>query len=256
MQARVTDGRIPPGGPVCKIFDRVPEEVGVPDRQEEPDIGDASGSPDEPGTSAGRVATGADPMPDPGTAPEAARAEQRDVFGGFLPPRPVPRPVVRADLLPALSTTSLIALLGVPLGWIWSRLAPPERSTLAPGGTTTSLVESYHEFDALALFLLLSAVFGLLTGAVLWLVRRRRGPVLLLGGAVGSLLAAWLGAQMGESFAASLHSPPPEPALGQLIALAPEVGTGWAVVVQPLTCALAYGLAAAWNGFDDLGRRS
>ncbi|MBE9374238.1 DUF2567 domain-containing protein [Saccharopolyspora sp. HNM0983] len=173
-----------------------------------------------------------------------------------MPPPPVPRPVVRADLLPALSAASLIALLGVPLGWIWSRLAPPEHGVLAPGGTTSSLVESYHEFDALALFLLLSAGFGVLVGAVLWLVRSRRGPVLLVGAAIGSLLAAWLGMQLGGSFAAALHPPPADPAVGQPVARAPEIGTGWAVLVQPLTCALTYGLAASWNGFDDLGRRS
>lgn len=226
------------------------------DRQEEPDTDGAVGSPDESGDGANRVAAEEEPSAESVSAESGpAGSGQEGPLGGFLPPPPVPRPVVRADLLPALSVTSLIALLGVPLGWIWSRLAPPEHSLLASGGTTTSMVESYHEFDALALFLLLSAAFGLLTGAVLWLVRRRRGPVLLLGGAVGSLLAAWLGAQLGGSFAASLHPPPPDPEVGQLIALAPEVGTGWAVVAQPLACALAYGLAAAWNGLDDLGRR-
>lgn len=229
----------------------------MPDRQQEPDTGGAPGSPDESGAGADRVATevGRVPESEP-TESESGESGREDPFDGFLPPPPVPRPVVRADLLPAISAISLIALLGVPLGWIWSRLAPPEHSVLAPGGTTTSLVESYHEFDALALFLLLSMAFGLLVGAVLWLVRRRRGPVMLLGGAIGSLLSAWLGVQMGASFAASVHPPPPEPEMGQLIVLAPEVGTGWAVVAQPLACALAYGLAAAWNGFDDLGRRS
>src|SRR5690606_25813215 len=66
---------------------------------------------------------------------------------------PVPRVVVKADLLPAVSAVSLVALLGLPLGWLWSRLAPPQQSVRGPNGSLTPLlVESYHAFDAIAIF--------------------------------------------------------------------------------------------------------
>jgi len=184
-----------------------------------------------------------DGNPEPAAAPE-------------IPARTA-RVAVRADLLPALSTLSLVGLLGMPLGWLWSRLAPPQRSVLTAEGrpVPVEVVESYHEFDALALFLLLTFGAGVLTAAVLWAVRRRRGPVLLVGAVLGSLVAAWLAMRMGATFAGQLYPMPTAPAAGDELAVAPEVRTGWAVLVQPLGVALVYGLAASWNGFDDLGRR-
>lgn len=169
---------------------------------------------------------------------------------------PVPRVVVKADLLPAVSAVSLVALLGLPAGWVWSRLAPPQQSVLGPNGSLTPLlVESYHAFDAVALFALLTFGLGLLTSSLLWWVRRRRGPLLLIAGVLGSLVASWLGTQMGASFAAGLYPMPPNPQLGDLITAAPEIGTSWVLLAQPLAVALGYGLAASWNGLDDLGRR-
>ncbi|MCI2420513.1 DUF2567 domain-containing protein [Saccharopolyspora sp. K220] len=170
---------------------------------------------------------------------------------------PTPGVVVKADLLPALSALSLVSLLGLPIGWVWSRLAPPQESVLGEHGTLTPLlVESYyHEFDAIAIFALLAFAAGLLTAAVLWLMRGRRGPVLLIAGALGSLVASWLGIQMGASFAAGLYAMPSNPQLGDLITVAPEISTHWVLLPQPMAVALGYGLAASWNGLDDLGRR-
>ncbi|MEV0700356.1 DUF2567 domain-containing protein [Saccharopolyspora sp. NPDC050389] len=169
---------------------------------------------------------------------------------------PVPHVVVKADLLPAVSAVSLIALLGLPIGWVWSRLAPPQESVLGHRGTLTPLlVEGYHDFDAIAIFGLLAFAAGLLTSAVLWLLRGRRGPVLLIAGVLGSVIASWLGMQMGASFAGGLYAMPPNAQLGDLITVAPQVGSGWVLLFQPMGVALGYGLAASWNGLDDLGRR-
>lgn len=186
---------------------------------------------------------------EPATGPEAEPVVPRLVV-------PPPRVVVKADLLPAVSAVSLISLLGLPIGWVWSRLAPPQESVLgAQGKLTPLLVEGYHGFDAIAIFALLAFAAGLLTSSVLWLVRRRRGPVLLIAGVIGSVVASWLGVQLGASFAGGLYAMPANPQLGDLITVAPEVSTYWVLLVQPLAFALGYGLAASWNGLDDLGRR-
>jgi hypothetical protein len=166
-----------------------------------------------------------------------------------------PRVVVRADLLPAAGALSVTALVGVPLGWVWSRLSPPQESTLsADGDMTPMLMQSYHEFDALAIFLLLGFAVGLLTGAVLWTLRNQRGPVMFVAGVLGSLVAAWLAIRTGMAFAAAEYPMPVAPKVGVPVAVAPKVTTVWAVVAPPLGVALAYGLAASWNGMDDLGR--
>ncbi|SFS33572.1 DUF2567 domain-containing protein [Saccharopolyspora flava] len=206
---------------------------------------------------------GADDATGDGAADGAAptRALPERIEPGDVAPLPVlapPRPkvVVKADLLPAISAISLIALLGLPVGWLWSRLAPPQESVLGQGGSVTPLlVESYHEFDGIAIFSLLAFATGLLTAAVLWRLRGRRGPVLLTGAVIGSLVASWLGVQMGGSFASGLYPMPPNPQLGDLITIAPEITTRWVLVAMPLALALGYGVATSWNGFDDLGRR-
>ncbi|MBA8823457.1 hypothetical protein FHX42_000786 [Saccharopolyspora lacisalsi] len=170
--------------------------------------------------------------------------------------RQTPRVVVKADLLPALIALVSVSLLGVPLGWLWSRLAPAHASVLTSGGELSMMpVESYHRFDALAVFLLITASAGVLLGALLWLVRSRRGPVVLVAGVLGSLACAWLASKLGTMFAGGLHPMPAEPQVGELITMPPEIDTPSAVLLQPFALALVYGLATSWNALDDLGRR-
>lgn len=167
-----------------------------------------------------------------------------------------PRVVVKADLLPAFSAASLISLLGLPLGWLWSRLAPEQRVRVvtATGDTAPLTSESWHRFDGLAIFLLLGLVTGLVVGVVVWLLRARRGPVMLIGAVLGSLVGAWLALRLGQSFAQSGFVPA-EPALGVVVARPPVLESAWALLAQPFTTAFAYGTLAAWNARDDLGRR-
>lgn len=198
-------------------------------------------------------------MPEGPSESSGARAEPARIAPAGpedAPRRDVPRPVVKADLLPAVSTLSLIALLGLPLGWAWSRLAPPKQTAVTGDGHLSSvLVESYHEFDALGVFLLLSFGVGVVTAVALWMRRSRRGPVFLLAGVFGSALAAWLGTALGTGFAQALYPVGNPPAGGGLVTVPPEVATPWVILAQPFAVALVYGLAASWNGFDDLGRR-
>ncbi|GAA3812573.1 DUF2567 domain-containing protein [Amycolatopsis sp. ATCC 39116] len=169
---------------------------------------------------------------------------------------PQPRVVVKADLLPAVSLLSLIGVLGIPLGWLWSLLAPPERVRVFDGGQLIPLqLESWHRFDDLAIYALLGLGLGVVTGAAVWMLRERRGPVVLIAAVLGGLLAAWLGVQMGVAFANSAYAVTTTPAVGDVIERAPRIESLWVLVAQPLGTALAYGLLAGWNGRDDLGRR-
>jgi hypothetical protein len=169
----------------------------------------------------------------------------------------IPRVVVRADLLPAFSVASLISLLGLPLGWLWAQLAPPQRMRVVTRDHQMAPLtsESWHRFDDLAIFLLLGLVAGLLVGVVVWLLRARRGPVMLVGATLGSLVGAWLAMRMGSAFAEARFALPAELRLGQVVERAPMLESDWALLAQPLTTAFAYGVLAAWNARDDLGRR-
>lgn len=163
-----------------------------------------------------------------------------------------PRVVIRADLRPGIAVLVAVALLGLPLGWLWSALAPPELVRTGGGDTATSAVsQSEHRFDALAVFVLLGLAAGVLTGAVVWLFREHRGPVLVIAATVGALGAAWLALGTGQLLTADDVV---AVAQGRFIARAPVVESSWAVVAQPLGVALAYSFAVAGNGHDDLGR--
>ncbi|PRX48547.1 uncharacterized protein DUF2567 [Prauserella shujinwangii] len=171
------------------------------------------------------------------------------------PPRP--KVVVKADLLPALTVLSMVGLLGIPIGWIWSMLAPPQRMRVvsADRDPVPLQLESWHRFDDLAIFLLLGFGAGLLAGIAVWLLRERRGPVILLAAITGSVFAAWLGMRMGIAFAGGRYTITDAPAIGDVVVKGPVLESGWALLAQPLGTALAYGTLAAWNGRDDLGRR-
>ncbi len=163
-----------------------------------------------------------------------------------------PRVVIREDLRPGIAVLGAVALLGLPLGWLWSALAPPELVRTGDGGAATSgLSQTEHRFDALALFVLLGLAAGLLTGVVVWLLREYRGPVLAVAATAGALVAAWLALRTGELLTADELV---ATAAGQFAARAPTVGSSWAVVAQPFGVALAYSFAVASNGHDDLGR--
>jgi hypothetical protein len=173
------------------------------------------------------------------------------------PPMRPPRVVVRADLLAGLVVVALVGVLGVPLGWIWSQLAPGQRMrVIAADREPVPLpLESWHRFEDLAVFLLLGLAAGVLVGAVMWLLRERRGPVLMLAAIAGSVLAGWLAMRLGVAFGQLRFAVPARPAVGAVLERAPVLESGWGVLAQPLAVALVYGFLAAWNGHDDLGRR-
>ncbi|GAB3571667.1 DUF2567 domain-containing protein [Amycolatopsis endophytica] len=188
------------------------------------------------------------------TTPGARGPELPAVLFTRRPPRP--RVIVKADLLPAVSVLSLIGVVGIPLGWLWSRLAPAEHVRVFDAGQLIPLqLESWHRFDGLAVYALLGFAAGLVTGVGVWMLRERRGPVVLVAAVLGGLLAAWLGTQIGVAFANSHYAVTTTPAVGDVIARAPRIESMWVLVTQPLATALVYGLLAGWNGRDDLGRR-
>jgi Protein of unknown function (DUF2567) len=175
----------------------------------------------------------------------------------WLPPARRAPVVSRGDLFGALSLASLVSLIGLPLGWLWSRLAPTQQSVVQEDLSLVALpIESQHRFDDLATFVMLGAVAGLLVGAAAWLARGRRGPLTVVGLAAGSLFAAWLAVRVGVSFALARNAQLPSPLTpGDLVAVAPRLESNWVIVVQPLFAVVAYGIAAAANGLEDLGRR-
>ncbi|MEV6606411.1 DUF2567 domain-containing protein [Kutzneria sp. NPDC051319] len=173
----------------------------------------------------------------------------------MLPQPSRPHVVIKRDLLPAVSVLSTVALTGLLVGWLWSILAPAQRVILVDGQQLPLLDESYHRFDDLILFVLMGLGMGLVVGGVVWLLRERRGPVIMIAAVLGSALGAWLAMKVGVSWAGSHYALSGTPANRSVFEQAPVLESTWVILAQPLATALAYGTLTAWNGMDDLGRR-
>ncbi len=192
---------------------------------------------------------------------EQAAPHRRPEYPIFPPPEyaprpPVPRVVVKRDLLPSISVLSTVALLGLAVGWLWSRLAPPQRKVITQDGQPANLIdESYHRFDALVIFMLLCVAAGVVTAVAVWYLRERRGPVVMLAATAGSALGGWLAMSVGKAWADSRWPAPTTVQPLDIVSVPPPIESAWAILLWPLTTALVYGVLAAMNGMDDLGRR-
>ena len=169
---------------------------------------------------------------------------------------PVPRVVIKRDLLPAVSVLTTVALLGLAVGWLWSRLAPPQRKVITQDGQQASLTdESYHRFDDLVIFMLLCVAAGVVAAVAVWFLRERRGPVVMLAACGGGALGGWLAMQVGKAWADGRWPVPSSVKALDIVSVAPVLESAWGLMLWPLATALIYGMLTAVNGMDDLGRR-
>ncbi|MGV9677225.1 DUF2567 domain-containing protein [Nocardia sp. NPDC003482] len=151
--------------------------------------------------------------------------------------------------------TAALLLVSALGGVVWALLAPTEKVVvLEPGRGAALTGESVHRFDAVAVFVCIGAVVGLVSAVAVWrLLRRVRGPIMQCALLFGSLAGAWLMARCGEFVAGQLHSRPDHPAVHTIVEFAPTV-TGWtALVVQPLLASLVILVGSALSTSEDLG---
>lgn len=199
------------------------------------------------------------------------------------PVEPVPRPGVddaallsraelRADVPVTLRLGAILVVAGLPLGAAWALLAPRVDTVTLAGGVGSAPLPGAndHAFDAVAVFALLVAAFGVVAGAVAWRRRTSRGPVMLLGAVLGALVGAWLAGRVGvwlaltpnpvpimvDHAAASSANTPGPPLPATLGAPAASPGPWWLALVAGLTAAVAYLASAIVVGQEDMRRSS
>ncbi|MFI7317402.1 DUF2567 domain-containing protein [Streptomyces venezuelae] len=104
---------------------------------------------------------------------------------------------LRAEVVQAAVIMVAVAVAGVLLGALWMWLAP--RVPLVSDGKAVYLKDTEGEqaIGTDGTFTLLSLGFGLVSGVVVFLLRRRGGIPLVAGLAVGSLLGALLAWRVG-----------------------------------------------------------
>jgi hypothetical protein len=178
------------------------------------------------------------------------------VFGGWEPEPPRHRPWRRTTAVSA-ATGAAVALAGAPLGLLWHVLAPavPMLNTGANGIVVND--PSPEEFIAAeGWFTLLGLGFGVLAAVVAWLLlRRHRGPALLLGVTVGALAAAAVAWQLGRRIGLSAYEAWRETATaGATFSAPPDLHAYGALLVPAFAAAIVLTLLAGWSNDPDLDR--
>ncbi|MEV5839283.1 DUF2567 domain-containing protein [Nocardia sp. NPDC052112] len=184
-------------------------------------------------------------------------AEYGDVIGPVGSNRLVG---VRRELRAAALIAVGVVLLSVLGGVVWAFAAPSEqflvvkaRAGEVPAKGAALTGESVHQFDALAIFVCIGAVLGVLTAIGVWRWRRVRGPLLQLGLLIGSGAGAYVMAEVGEQVMRWQYPMPYDPAVGQIVRLPVEVGSWLALIGQPLLASLIVLFLAALSPTEDLG---
>lgn len=101
------------------------------------------------------------------------------------------------DGVVALFTVGMCALLGAPAGLIWSALAPHAGVVINANGANFADPVTEDFIAADSWFAAVTVVAGLLCGLVVWWLARGSGPYVVVGLAIGGLLAALVAAQVG-----------------------------------------------------------
>jgi hypothetical protein len=198
-----------------------------------------------------------EPMPPPYETVEGADYPPSYPFGptaAWEPEKPRGRPW-RRTLVVALLTTLIIAAAGALLGVLWHFLSPTV--PVLDAGQSGIVVndpspEEYVAADGW--FTIIGFAFGLVVAVAAWLVMRRdRGPGLLLGVTIGALAAAPVAWQVGRQIGLRAYEHWRDTATaGATYHAPPDLHTHSALLVPAFAAVIVTTLLAGWSNDPDL----
>jgi hypothetical protein len=169
-------------------------------------------------------------------------------------PRPRRRTVLRTVSVVAVVTVGLAAA-GAPLGLLWSWLAPSVPVINAGQNGIVVNDPSPEEYIAAdAWFTLVGFGFGLIAAVLIWLLLRRdRGPALVLGVTFGGLACALVAWQVGRLVGLSdWNRWQDTSAPGETYARPPDLHAHGALLVIAFAAVIVTTLLAGWSNDPDL----
>jgi hypothetical protein len=175
---------------------------------------------------------------------------------GWEPPRPQRRPLRRTVSVTALVTAAMAAA-GAPLGLLWAWLAPTVPVVNAGQNGIVVNDPSPEEYIAAdGWFTLLGFGFGLIAAVLIWLVLRRdRGPALVIGVVLGGLACAVVTWQVGRLVGLSAWNDwQNSSAPGDTYGRPPDLNAHGALLVIAFAAVIVTTLLAGWSNDPDLER--
>ena len=160
----------------------------------------------------------------------------------------------RSAAIPVL-TAAVVAVAGAPLGLLWRVFAPTVPMIDAGAGRILVNDPSPEEFIAAdAWFTILGFGFGLVVAVVAWhVLRRHRGPGLVLAVTAGTLTAAVVAWQVGRRVGlGAYHAWRDTATSGATFAGPPDVHAYGTLLVPAFAAAIVLTLLAGWSNDPDL----
>jgi hypothetical protein len=160
------------------------------------------------------------------------------------------------QLRAAVFVVLTLAAAGALLGFLWEASSPPGPfGIIYSNGTQPDETEAWAAADGR--FGTIVAVVGLIAGVVVWLLRRTRGPYVVLalgaGGIGGAALTEWVGHLVrGAAHTVPCYPPSGRADCAEHLPLALHMAG--LLYVEPALAILVYGLLVAFAHHDDLGR--
>lgn len=183
----------------------------------------------------------------------------------LAPPEPGPPKPAHPGRAAAVAAgaVAVVAALGLPLGLLWSALAPDVPVLVTDGGLVFAEAQPEQPIAGDGWFVLLAVPFGVLVAVAGWALRPVRGTTGLLALTAGALaagpLAWWLGRQVGlADFEAAAGAAAPGSVLGHPADLRVVEADWWppmlsgVPVVPALAVAVTYTVLAAWSRYPSL----
>jgi hypothetical protein len=182
--------------------------------------------------------------------------------GGFGIPPTYARPEIRQKVWPprkpewvtAAVAVGALAVTGAALAPLWVHLAPRLAFRVDQPGRAMPVVPEAEEYvGADGRFVFITLIVGMIAGLACWLVRRSRGPLVLLALAVGGILGAvitWrLGLRIGTGY-----QPADLQHVGEIVYQPLTLRAKAALVVEPFAAVLVYLLGVGFTARNDLGQ--
>jgi len=162
--------------------------------------------------------------------------------------------VTRAELRSALRLALGLAVAGLPIGLLWLALAPRRQYEVVDGGFRAVEPQSEALIGADGWLLILTGALGVVVAGLAWRFVRVRGVGVVLGLAIGMLLAAVVAWQTGELLGTG-PSEEQTAQLGSIVAPAVQLRAIPVLVIGAFLATLTYVVVACFAANDELHRR-
>jgi hypothetical protein len=192
------------------------------------------------------AAAGPYPAP-PGGFGAPARRRLPELGAQVWPPR-------KHEWVTAAVVIGALAVIGAALAPLWVQLAPRLAFRVDQPGRALPVVPEAEEYvGADGRFVIITLIVGVLAGIGCWLVRRSRGPLVLLALAVGGLLGAVITWRLGMRIGTG-YQPADLQHVGRIIYQPLTLRAKSALVVEPVAAVLVYLLGVGFTARNDLGQ--